>query len=811
MAGAIIANVAEPQTKPGQVKQTPAPPAITPPNPVRIEYGSVSDQEAYQTQQQQMKADALYQQRLNQLNQVATIQQKQDTIKNINDLQKSYSESVQAKSYKQTDNSFILPEQHTAKSLDQAKKEYDNIKVPDSTITLKSEIPTDTNSIVIPSTKTEKPSYAYSVTLGDTGVKPSYAYSVTLGDTSTLRQKLAEKEGSLTGYQGNEAVSLLKFPFIGNKVTSKEIPSTSLADALQFLPIGLGGKVAQVSKVATSTGSKIAEAVILSRTQSTINRIQSALREENLIIGNEKTANPKVIQISQGTLSKSGIESFNPKVAPEYLGKLESGQMATIKPNLGNIKETETITSIGRSGEAKPMEVPATIRLDSSLEGRAIIPTSFVNLSKEGSILLVREEAQKTLPPNAVLVSFQGVEKEAASRQAGFYGLSKVEGMKNEYYGILTPELAEKLNFDIKGGAVATGTDLFEFNKKEFTKDAKLYSTITQHPEVLSDNNLQRATRPFVIRYFEAKGYTKSAFLERKPLANEATLLNLPDEFPKQSMEEIKERYPLAKSFEPSQIGTGKTPLEIGTPSKGASTRVSDLISTKGVSSRSSSFSGKGMTQADFIFETLRIPPKTSIPSSKTSSNVITKSEISNISKSETASDLLSKRVSDTLTINKEITRQASKSDLSFKQNTKQDLITSLFTGQVTRQTTKQTTTQPPPEITDILTGGGEPPPPTTGIPAIRFFSNEKEKKNKKGKSILFLGNAPQSSLIGLYKRDDIITGTKRINKLSRKELLEANKPYGKFITHKPKRVKVNIPKERFSKPKKQKLKEIKF
>ena len=66
------------------------------------------------------------------------------------------------------------------------------------------------------------------------------------------RQQLAEKQGSLQPSEDNEASSFLKFPSVPDfiakplgisqpaKITSSKVPSTTIVDALQFIPIGTG-------------------------------------------------------------------------------------------------------------------------------------------------------------------------------------------------------------------------------------------------------------------------------------------------------------------------------------------------------------------------------------------------------------------------------------------------------------------------------------------------------------------------------------------------------------------------------------------
>ena len=59
----------------------------------------------------------------------------------------------------------------------------------------------------------------------------------------SARQQLSELQGQAaeqTGEQGNEVSSFMKIPFVGKKISSENIPSTSLADALQFVPVGVG-------------------------------------------------------------------------------------------------------------------------------------------------------------------------------------------------------------------------------------------------------------------------------------------------------------------------------------------------------------------------------------------------------------------------------------------------------------------------------------------------------------------------------------------------------------------------------------------
>lgn len=61
-----------------------------------------------------------------------------------------------------------------------------------------------------------------------------------------MREDIASGKTTYEGPKENEAVSFLKMPFVGQKSTSENIPSTSLADVGQFVPLGVGaGKAAK--------------------------------------------------------------------------------------------------------------------------------------------------------------------------------------------------------------------------------------------------------------------------------------------------------------------------------------------------------------------------------------------------------------------------------------------------------------------------------------------------------------------------------------------------------------------------------------
>jgi hypothetical protein len=64
--------------------------------------------------------------------------------------------------------------------------------------------------------------------------------TVTRSDLANLQGQAAEKISPQRD-QENEAVSFLKMPFVGQKVETKEIPSTSILDPLQFVGAGSAG------------------------------------------------------------------------------------------------------------------------------------------------------------------------------------------------------------------------------------------------------------------------------------------------------------------------------------------------------------------------------------------------------------------------------------------------------------------------------------------------------------------------------------------------------------------------------------------
>lgn len=657
--------------------------------------------------------------------------------------------------------------------------------------------------------------------LEEANVGTPIRFSYGIKETSTIkntaedkRLELANLEGKAakeTGEKGNEVTSFLKVPFIGSKVSSESIPSTSFANVLQFIPIG--GIASIGSKTRASIVSK---AGTILKLQSETRQIETALRENNLIIGTEKTTNPKILQISQGTESKSGIESFKPEKAPIQVERLPSGKVNAEQPPLPpNIPEKETILTVGRKGEAKPIEIAATINLEKGLEGQAKVPISLIGTEK---ILLVRREAQEKLPVNAVLVLFQGVSKEAEARQVAFYGLKKVPEGKSTYYGKLTPELAEKLNYDIKGEAVITGTDIFAFNKEDFVKNKELFTAITREPAIIQGKQLPEATRPFVIRTIEAKGYSKTDLANlptREPETPEENPL-----FPKQTIEQIKDRYPLAKSFESSQIGTGEMPiLQIGKTNPEAAKQVSGLFTkTQRPESRNIPASSRNKnikSTNDFVFETI-------FYTTKNQDNGVGRStEPISISISKNESSLRTKELNESVfnIINKSSIKE--KQDQSMKevfslstnQSTKQ--IPKQDTSQITKQTTKQTT-----KLEEVFGFGEVEVPPTRtkqppDIPILNFNytpKNRKETKNKGKKPFLFLGNVPQYDIIGVYKREDIIYGKKKINKITREEKQKTSK--FKIESQRLKNKKfydTDRPVGKLTKPISKKIKRIKF
>lgn len=750
------------------------------------------------------------------------------------------------------------------------------------------------------------------------------------------------------------------------------IQPTSILDVVQFVPIGAGGIAA--AKVAGS--SIVDRAGTILKLQQGTKEIETALRENNLIIGTEKTANPKVIQVSQGTIGKSGIESFKPERAPIQVNKLPGGKVeATNPPPPPYLKETTQVKGIGKTGETKPTTLestsniiktpakgevgadiqfnnvpregiaastyhqtpdkiflnlnaspkvlneqnieriinhevlhntivntedfavskaldiqtrnvvegleklqidrksfmplsseepetytkpifgevtitkPTTVTLEPGLEGQAKVPITIIETTKKGSVsnkgdvLFVRAEPQESLPVDAVLVMFQGVSKEKQAAQAEFYGIKEAVGYKNAYYGKLTPELAEKLNYDIKNEVVITGTDLFKYKGSDFIKNKESIINIAREPEpykikitevsaevgehttideifTIKSANAPEVPRPFVIRTIEAKGYTEPD-LTKLP-ARQDILQTTSDNslYPKQSIDVIKDRYPLAKSFEPSQIGTGEAPvLEIGKTNPEAPANISDLftkpkqpenIKSNEVQNRKSN----AKTETDFIFETLQFPAKTQTNNERLREATKSRTDIISINESSLQTKELNQGIFET--INKQTIKE--KQDQSMKDvfglNTRQTIVqtTKEETTQATRQTTKQDT-----KLQEVFGFGGVPEVPTKKenppviIPILNYNPTSKKKKENKGKnSILFLGNVPQNNIIGMYNRDEIITNPKKIAKLTRQET-KAEGNHGKFVIHHTTPIKLSSNKVSFVQPKKDKKKGFVF
>lgn len=265
-----------------------------------------------------------------------------------------------------------------------------------------------------------------------------------------------------------------------------------------------------------------------------VDKIASGLKEgsiiqntgpRELITGNLEKGSP-IREITQGTIDKSGIESFNVEKAPpiiEPTGKMidimgvgakgepkifTQPEMKTSYPQLPKgLSETTDITGIGAKGQPKIFTQPTEINLEPGLEGQAKNPYALIN--PKGGVVIVRSEPQDILPIDKLLVQFQGITPEEAAGRAVHYGLEEVPGMKNTYFGEANAHNVEALAQAIKSKNLKIGTDLFQFGSKDFAKSPLLYGKVTTHPEIIKEGAFPSVTRPSVIRYFEGGIETK--------------------------------------------------------------------------------------------------------------------------------------------------------------------------------------------------------------------------------------------------------------------------------------------------------------
>lgn len=294
-----------------------------------------------------------------------------------------------------------------------------------------------------------------------------------------------------------------------------------------YLTGGGGGARAAGAKIASSL-KNIPEIISdlpkgIATNKGVVSKIASGIQEGSLIskvqpietITGDVVKGSPLREFTQGTAGKSGIESFVPEKAPEYLartGPEGAGKVETIKPELPpGIDLEKTITGIGPKGQAVPVKVSNEINLNPGAEGEAKTPYSVIN--PKGSTLLVRSEPNDILPPNKVLVEFQGMDPlEAAGRSVALSKegaiLEPVSGMKNTFIGPANARLIESLSNEMKAGRLKVGTDIFSFGSKEFAGAPDIYGQVTRNPSLFKSKAFgeggafEGITRPGVIRYF---------------------------------------------------------------------------------------------------------------------------------------------------------------------------------------------------------------------------------------------------------------------------------------------------------------------
>lgn len=258
-----------------------------------------------------------------------------------------------------------------------------------------------------------------------------------------------------------------------------------------------------------------------------ISKIASGLKESNIIqnvgprelVTGEVEKESPLRELTQGTVGKSGIESFTPtKVEPFYEENPVKGPgvapYVKIEPGLPKgISEITDVTGIGPKGQPKVFSEPTEIKLEPGLEGQAKNPYALIN--PQGATAIVRSEPQDILPPNKLLVEFQGTTPLEAAGQAVHYGLEEVPGMKNVYTGSASAHTIERVAQGIKAGKLKIGTDVFQFGSKEFAKHPDIYGEVTRNPDLFKSSafgkggEFQSVSRPSVLRYLVGRGETE--------------------------------------------------------------------------------------------------------------------------------------------------------------------------------------------------------------------------------------------------------------------------------------------------------------
>lgn len=270
-----------------------------------------------------------------------------------------------------------------------------------------------------------------------------------------------------------------------------------------------------------------------------VSKIASGIQEGSLIskVGpvegatGEVTKGSPLMEFTQGTAGKSGIESFVPEKAEpfaevvgprevvksvepmtgqtiEELGQVKTGmgKLEKVTPGLPDyLSETKEVTGVGREGKPQTFTQPNEIKLDTGLEGQAKVASALIN--PKDTTLLVRSEPNDVLPPNKLLVEFQGLSPIEAAGQAVHYGLEEVPGMKNVYFGEATPHNIELIGGGMKAGAIKLGTDIFGYGSRDFGLAPDVYGEVTRSPELFKTPEFAKGgkfegiTRPNVIRY----------------------------------------------------------------------------------------------------------------------------------------------------------------------------------------------------------------------------------------------------------------------------------------------------------------------
>jgi hypothetical protein len=450
-----------------------------------------------------------------------------------------------------------------------------------------------------------------------------------------------------------------------------------------------------------------------------------------------------------GSKNEIGLFSNNP---------IES--IKTLNPkNLGSNDLNANLFQTSTKQITKPVYGPKTytkpteITLEPGLEGEAKNPYALIN--PKGATAIVRSTPNDVLPPDKLLVEFQGILPEEAAGQAVHYGLEEVPGMKNVYFGKATPHNVGMLEEGVKAGKIKLGTDIFQYGSKEFARHPKIYGEVTRNPELFKSKAFgkggafESVTRPSVLRYL---------------IGRDATEVKAPKIGPNSLVRNKNVRPMTGGEFGIGDVGTGKVGAGAAGRAinllKNTETIAKDFgkVATNQGSKRRYDSLGviltpeekqsrrRGSSRNDLEFETIRYP------------NILSVDQIGRI---RTKGRQLSSLQSDIglLQVNEMIGQTQSNSLLNLtklgittKTKTKTDLDTITIpkldfgTGLTTKQTTRQTT--------DLITIPGQVPkrpPPTTkqpppqkillgglyfGIPG--YPSGNKRKRNYRSRATFF-------------------------------------------------------------------------